>query len=247
MGVKIISNSPAPWNVPVSVPVTRGLEGWFTFDTDSSRFAINRVKGKPKAQVIGTPVAYPTHGRFKGMTNYLRTAIPETDEFTFLVVGKAVVAPTGNVDGVALVASYLGDPVAPGITGYPAGANLFLRSAAGGTAAAARSDGAGGSVPDMVGIPNGSPTSWRILVARAKSGEGTKFFDLTNNTVGIGTDTRQRILNNRTLQIGSAYKDFNGESDISSVAIFSKALTDAEINATAALMRVRMARLGIVV
>lgn len=246
MGIKLVSkDSLAPWNSPVIPPVTRGLEGWFTFDTDVNRFSLNRASGKPNAQVIGAPVAYATHGRFKGMSNYLRTAIPETDEFTFIVVGKAVVAPTGNADGVALVASYLGDPVAPGISGFPAGANLFLRGAAGGTAAAARSDGAGASVPDMVGLSAGSPTSWRILASRGKTGEGTKAFDLTNSTSATGSDIRQRVLNNRLLQIGSAYKDFVGESDISAVAIFSKSLTDAEVSATAAMMRVRMARLGI--
>ena len=35
MGLKLISKgSVAPWNSTVIPAVTRGLEGWFTFDTD---------------------------------------------------------------------------------------------------------------------------------------------------------------------------------------------------------------------
>lgn len=248
MGIKLISNdSIAPWNSKVVPPVTRGLEGWFTFDTDVSRFPFNRAIGKANATILGAPVAFPTHGRFKGMTNFIRTSIPETDEFTFVVVGKALAVPTGNVDGVALVSSYLGDPVAPGVTGYPPGASLFLRGTVGGTGAASRSDGANASVSDMIGLASGSPTAWRILACSGKSGEATKVYDLTNNTSAVGTDVRPRVLNNRMAQIGSAYKDFLGESDISVVAIFSKVLTKAEIDATGAIMRVRMLRLGIVV
>lgn len=248
MGLKFISNdSVAPWNSKVVPPVTRGLEGWFTFDTDVNRFSFNRAIGKPNASIQGAPVAFATHGRFKGMTDFITTQIPETDEFTFIAVGKALVAPTGNLDGVALVSSYLGDPVAAGITGFPPGASLFLRSAAGGTGSVSRSNGSNATVADMIGLPSGSPTSWRILACSGRSGEATKVYDLTNNTAATGSDVRARVLNNRMARIGSAYKDFLGESDISVVAIFSKVLSKAEIDATAAIMRIRMSRLGIVV
>ena len=79
MGIKLVSpGALAPWYTKVIPPVSRGLEGWFCFDTAIERVGFNRALGKSNAKVIGAPVVFSTHARFKGGSNYLETAIAET-------------------------------------------------------------------------------------------------------------------------------------------------------------------------
>lgn len=247
MGIKLISNDTvAPWYAKVVPPVTRGLEGWFTFDTDVARFSLNRVIGKSNGSIIGSPVAYPTHGRFKGNTNFLLTPIKDSDEVTLYAVVKALVAPTSNADGVAPIASYSGTSVTPEIPGSSGGSNIFLRANSVVSAGMARSPGGVYNL-ELLNLVGGSPLSWRLLVAKSKTGDFTKVFDLTNNVSITGTDVTKRPLNDQFFRIGSASRDYAGESDISAAAIYTAYHSDAEIAAVAGAIRKRMLRLGIIV
>ncbi|WP_286912155.1 MULTISPECIES: hypothetical protein [unclassified Pseudomonas] len=60
-------------------------------------------------------------------------------------------------------------------------------------------------------------------------------------------ELKTRVLNNKPFQIGGKDIGNSGLVDISTVAIYSVALTDAEIQLVAGVMRKRMARLGIAV
>ncbi len=82
---------------------------------------------------------------------------------------------------------------------------------------------------------------------RTKTGAKSKIFDITNGISIEGTDTTLRPLADTFFRVGSTTIDYNGESDISAAAIYSAYLTDSEINEVAAVMRKRMARLGITV
>ena len=245
MGTKLISNDTiAPWYSKVVPPVTRGLEGWFTFDTDVSRFAMNRAIGKPNGSIVGNPIAFPTHGRFKGLTNYVRTQARDTDEVTLFVVVKSLLVPTSNADGVAPVSSYRGNSMTPSLPGSSGGSSIFLRGSSVVSAGMSRST-TGVYNLELINIVSGAQTSWRLLCARSKTGSTTKIFDLTNNVSVTGTDVTTRPLCDQFFKIGSATQDYAGESDISSAAIYSAYLTDDEISLVAGAMRRRMARLGI--
>lgn len=252
MGVKIIANDTvAPWNSKVVPPVTRGLEAWFTFDTDAARFAVNRAIGKPSAAVVGTPVAFAGYGRFKGNADYLVTQVKDADAITLFAVVRAVVGPTGDDDGVCVVSTYAGFSAVPELPGYAGGTSLLLRSALGMSAGSPRSSGGVPTVAEIVGTNSaGVPTTWRLLAMRAKSGDVTKVFDLTNNLTVSGANTSQRPFINGVFRIGSpasAATKFMGSSDISAVAIYSAYLSDTEVAAVAGAMRKRMVRLGITV
>jgi hypothetical protein len=248
MGIKLISNDTvAPWNSKVVPPVTRGLEAWFTFDTDAARAYFNRAIGKADAQIVGTPVALSTHMRFKGAVNFLQTQIADTDEVTILVVGKCAVAPSSAADSVLFAGAYKGASVTSGIVGDASGGNLFVSNSTSVSATAARTDGAGNAVSTTHAVVGTPVTSWALRGMRAKTGEVTKIFDLTANVSNSGSSILKRALTGNRLRIGGATEGFLGESDISAVAIYSAALTDDEIAQVAATMRRRMARLGITV
>lgn len=253
MGTQIIDNgSPVAWNQKLVAPVNRGLEGWFQFDTDAARFGFNRALNKSNAAMIGLPVAYATHGRFKGLSNYLQTPIGETEEMTFLVVGKAAAAIPAGASGAGdantpfYVGNYRGMSKTSGYAGAVLGTNLFHVGAATVTGQGARSDGAGGVSNGNVSLTGEAPVNWAIRGIRVSNGE-TKVFNLTSGTSLVIANTASRILADTNIRIGSGTQNFGAEVDISAVVIASVAWTDSEIQAVATKMRNRMLRLGIVV
>lgn len=236
--------APAPHGFVVP-PVSRNLRGWFTFDTDVGSFGRNRARGQPNAQIVGSPIAYPTHGRFKGLQNYLQTQIGDSDEITIMVVGRAVATPTGVADGALLVGGYIGTSQTPGITGAAAGGNIFFNNATSTFCSASRNNGSGATTAGSVSLVGTPPTSWALRAMRAKTGGVSKIFDLTAGISSVGTSVLQRALSDTKIRIGSATTDFAGECDISVVAIWAGYHTDDEIAQNAVLMRNRMQRLGI--
>ncbi|WPE28598.1 hypothetical protein PshuTeo1_43550 [Pseudomonas hunanensis] len=247
MGVKVVANDIiAPWNSRVIPPVTRGLRGWFTFDTDAGRFKLNRAIGGTDAVMVGTPVAYSTHGRFKGGVNYLQTNIEETDEQTILVVGKAVALPASSADGAFYVGNYNGNSKTPGYTGSAFGTSIFHQSPTTLTAGAGRDNGSGVATSGQIGLTV-TPTSWALRAMRTKSLVPTDIYNLTTGAKASSSNALARVLAESNYRIGSATTLFSGEVDISAVAIYDKYLSDDEIAQVATAMRRRMTRLGITV
>ena len=253
MGIKLIANGTvAPWHSKLIPPVTRGLEGWFNFDTDASRFGFNRALGKADADVFGAPVAYATHGRFKGLANFLETQIAESANETIIVVCKAAAAipagSSGNGDANTpfYAGNFYGPTVTAGLTGSSFGVNLFATAQTSLIGAVSRSNGAGGATSGQVPLTGEVATDWAIRCVRATPTE-TATFNLTKNTKTVAPLAAARALASTKVRIGGATTVFAGEADISAVAVYSEALTDAEIAAVAGLMRTRMRRLGITV
>lgn len=252
MGLKFRSNQVGPWYTKVSAPVDQGLEGWFTFDTDAKRFFFNRAKGKADALIVGSPVAYPTHGRFKGLVNYLKTGIRETDGQTLIVVGKAAAqipadaSTSGDANTPFYVGNYRGTSLTEGVAGAAYGSSLYHVSASSLTGSASRVNGAGGATSSVRSVGSGEvATEWGIRAMRASSSYALKVQNLTRNTVAVSADLNARVLSDSVFQIGSGTMVFGGEVDISAVAIYSRVLTDTELSEVAAAMRKRMLRLGI--
>lgn len=252
MGIKFRSNQIGPWHTKINAPVEQGLEGWFTFDTDAKRFFFNRAKGKADGIIVGTPVAYPTHGRFKGLANFIKTAIRETDAQTLIVVGKAAApvpadaSTTGDGNTPFYVGNYRGTSVTEGVAGTAYGTSLYHvrpNTVTGGSTRLG-SSGAPTSAAHSLGAGEVA-TEWGIRTLRSSSSMLTKVQNLTRNTLLQGTDGASRVLSDSVFQIGSGTAAFGGEVDISAVAIYSRALTDTELNEVAAAMRKRMLRLGI--
>lgn len=252
MGVLLVATGAvAPWNSKVALPVMRGLEGYFTFDTDVARFGFNRAPGKLDAIVTGAPLAFPTHGRFNGQSNFLTTKIQETVEQTIIVVGKSAAAvPSGGAqaDQPFYVSNNYGSAVNPPYTGQVAtGVTLSHPDNNRLSASGARDNGSGAPTSGSVSLTATPSNSWAIRAARVASGGVNTAMDLTVNTSAAGANANARVINDKMFRIGGAALNNSALVDISAVAIYSVALTDAEIQLVAGVMRKRMARLGIVV
>lgn len=254
MSVKIISSDTvAPWNSKVLPPVPRGLEGWFTFDTDASRFSRNRAIGKADAKIVGTPVAFAGYGRFKGLTNFIQTEIGETDEQTLIVVGRAVSpipegsSTVGDANTPFYLGNYRGSSITPGVSGVSYGTSLYHVAPATLTGGASRNNGSNAATSSVRSLSGEVPTDWAIRVLRAKSGALLDVRNVTKGTSVAGTDSQARVLTDAKFRIGSGTQAFGAEVDISFAGIHSVFLTDAELAAQVTVIRTRMARLGITV
>lgn len=246
MGVAIVSRgSAAPWYSRVVPPVTRGLVGWFTFDTDIRRLSLNRVPGRGPVQIVGTPAVSGAYARFKGNASYIQTDIPEAAQATIFAVCRtaAPIASASAADSGMYVSTYRGPAVTPGYTGNAFGVSLYQTStglAAGGS----RDNGSGGITSGGTTLTSGEvATSWGLRVVRVGTQNVAR--NLTTGQSSTASPATTRVLTGNNFRIGSATDTYAAEVDISSVAIFSEALTDAEIEKLAEVIRSRARRLGI--
>lgn len=251
MGMNFYTNdSVAPWYTPVRPPVKRGLEAWFNFDTDAARFYRNRAQNKPDADMIGSPVAFSAFGRFKGLSNFLQTKVPESDEMTLIVVGRAAhPVPGGSTVGDEntpfYVGNYRGQAISAGVEGTSYGTNLFHVSPTTLVGGSSRKTDTGVATSAQFSLPNEVPTDWGIRVLRTSSAKGMTVQNITKGTTAHSPDVRQRVLTDTLFRIGGGTYGFAAEVDISAVIMHSVWLSDLELNQQIALPRARMARLGI--
>jgi hypothetical protein len=248
MGLKLISpGALAPWYTKTIAPVTGSLEAWFCFDTALERIGFNRAPGKGNAKIVGSPTVFPTHARFKGGANYLETLVAESASFTILVVGKVpgLLGGTGTPTAAPYVGNYAGQSASPLGAG---GACIYHTTDTTMTGSAWRVNTDGTGTTSSQANANDAPTSWGLRVLRCDGANGTKISNLTTGVSSVQSLATPRVLSVQPLRIGGVYgTTFLGETDISHVAIYSRALSDDEIALVAAAMRKRMLRFGIVV
>lgn len=247
MGVELISvGSQAPWYTKVSPPVTRGLEGWFCFDTDINRIGFNRAPGKKDATIVGLPVVTENYARLKGLANYLTTDINESTDMTILIISRAASIPNGTPGDTTPMhfGNYLGPSAIAGYT-TSYGISLYNQTSDKMTGAATRDNGTGSAVTSAGAIQTETIANWNLRVLRTGNGVTTDYINLTTNTKLSSANTNIRVPSTNKLRIGSGYTTFAGTVDVSHMIAYSVALTDAEISQIAALMRKRATRLGI--
>ena len=254
MGNKIYSrDSVAPWNSFMLPSVQSGLEGWFDCAVEARRGAFNRAMGKQQAQVVGAPVAYATHLRMSLNTGYIQTQIPETVEQTLFTLGRAVGPFPDAANAVIFAGTYLGPvnpaTLPPGVTTSNSyGASIYADNNGNISYAASRDNGAGGMTSAGASISSGAvaSTNWAIRVMRVAAGQ-TNGFDKTGNVQVSSSVPRSRITSMSPFRLGapSGSTTNSGTVDLSQTIIYSRALSDDEINTVVGYMRNRANRLGI--
>lgn len=253
MGTKIVARgSVAPWNSSVLPPVANGLEAWFTFDTAANRLGLNRALGKAPAKVLGEPTMFPGYARFKGMKNYIETDMSESTELTYFILGRAVLpspAVSENDNKPFFMGNYDSPSAQPEL--WPStvyGASLYVNSPSSISSTGTRfTDATNTAITSSPSSVNGGPseTLWAIYSVSISVAGGTV---LTNHTTGVsvtGVNKQGRITGSRKIRIGSAYRGFDAETDISFAAGYSRALSTDEKNQIVDIIRKRASRLGI--
>lgn len=205
-----------------NIPVTSGLEGAYLFGDGVSQAPKNYAPGKANAAVVGSLVA---GANFITMSEagYIDTGIAETADMTILSVfrdstGTSDAQPgfVGNhstlaLGGVALIYS-------------SAGANIS------GQAIKAQAS-------DFASTP-WSMASFTMVAYRPRGSAVSQISNLTTGSSGQSSSTAARTLSAQPIWIGRIPSNsFKGLSDQVACLIFSRALSDSEINTLAVWLR----------
>lgn len=213
------------------IPVTDGLEGAYLFGDGVGQFARNYAPGKANAKVVGSPSSGSGYAMFSEL-GYLDTGIAETAEMTIITVAR---------DSSGFV-----DPV-PGYVG-----NNFSVSAGGvaiyiANTTTLRGNAIKNGAVDYVNV-TGDPATFIAQCLRARSGAASSFTNMTSGVTASSANTTgtRTIDASNTIWIGRLPATaFKGLNDQVATLIYSRAISDSELNQVATWLRSYCASKGI--
>jgi len=264
MGIRIIVKD-ADFSdnaVGYSAPVPEGLEYLNFFGGTAARLQRNLALGKPAAVMVGTPTINADSAIFTPLTHYIQTFAPDAHNKTLFVVARV---PATKVDSMLLSNSR--SPRTTGPAGLPTTTASSLMYRGTGTPGvdqvaeqffATQWDGAtnASSNPTAVVLNNRPVGTLNALIGRTNAGDGllasTKYRKIDNKTTGAklaGSFTGAVFDLAGTYRIGSSYAAFAGTvpTEILFAAIWSRELTDSEIETMYQAVKAYYARRGIAI
>lgn len=216
-----------------TIPVIAGLEGCYIFDGQPGDLGRNYASGRPAASVIGAPVVDGKSARFSGSA-YLDTGISETGSMSIIVVAKASTPPgTGNL--ASLFGNYNSNS-AGGIGMWMQEPTLVRTNAI--------KDGAS----DLLNV-SCTTSNYALLAYRVRSGGYSRLINFTNGDDVQSSGTGVRTLDvTRTLRVGRFYNtSYQAANDQMLCLIYSRLLSDLEVQSVVAWVREHCTRKGVVV
>lgn len=214
-----------------TVPVRDGLEGAYLFGDGVTQIPKNYAQDKPDATVVGALSVGAGYATFNE-TGYLDTGITETADMTVITVARD---STGSADP------------APGLIGNfidaTRGGLAISTNGATGYRATEVKDSTLRSIPILAAQEN-----FTIQALRARNLKTSSLKNLTSGDETIGSSTAARtVYSAGTIWIGRIPNTgFKGFNDQVAALIFSRALTDAELDLVAAWLRGYCASKGII-
>lgn len=241
-------------------PVTRGVQYWGFIGggagvTDAAKLARvrkNWISGKADGGIVGAPVpAVDYTSKFKTATNYIDTGVAETDAMTLLlgfrVPGATASNPTTDLATNGTRPMMMGNMGTGGVGLYISGTTGLPSGVLSG---AANYDNSGTPAVQIGTLTIPDVTAWRMASLTVTPGTGFRLRGLTSGISAYKADTRTRSKNTATstIRIGSTGRnDFLGEHDICFAAVYTVALTDAEIDSIYAAVKSFLAPRGIAI
>ena len=232
-----------------SVPVqTRNIYTFALASLQAGQESLNVLGGDLKASAANrsqlsdrgaaTPMGAPiVNARWLGLktgSNYLDLPFGDFEEMTLMAIARSTDLNT----------SAAAQPVLVGTSdGTPSGASLYVGSA---TSHRTIAYYAGGNAMGS-NVPGAGLNSWSVLVSRvgATGPVGVKTKNMLDGDEGAGVNTGARVLGGHLKIGGGPGSSFGGTSDIAFVAVWSRQLSDAEIDAAYAQLKPEYASYGI--
>lgn len=210
----------------IKLPVMTNLEVCTFMDTSLAKAGRNLAPGKPDLTLVGAPTASDNRVAITSGSAYFQTDCLETTQATLIAVARLTSAGTGAGSRPMLISTFQDQ-----VTNSGFGASLFLSSAAVfGTAGLA-------GLTNWSAAPSITPTNWHFLytiITTTSQKTGSK------TTAVSTTDTlpaNARVTSGRNFRIGSAYASYLGTADMAFAAIYSGALSDANITSLYAWLK----------
>lgn len=229
-------------------PVTDGLEFW-NYYGGASDMRRNLAPNKPAAIPVGDPTGGDFYIRCVGMTDYIQTAAEASAQFTLIAVAKAVMPDAGNAPMISNTGSMsqTGKVTTTGgaiyLNDVTPGNNLMRLSAM----QAANNGGANQMVVASTDDFDASAPGVRMFTGRCEA-DGDRIAKIMGTTLTRGTNSALPAMLGQPYRIGSQYTSGGvGIVDIYAAIIYSRALSDAELDTVYDFVRTFYARRGITI
>lgn len=249
MGTKIVAKDVIAegFSIEYSAAVSRGLEAIHFLNTSPQKAARNYAPGKPSGGVVGNPVAYSDRLACKGLTDYIQTALSESDSMTFFCIARSSEDNSSDAKRPGFFGNYSTSGL--GVDGAAAdGTVMYFRTVGNMAAAAGYGNTAADKTFPLATLSAADAAKWSLYVVQISTA-GITFRDITNNRSstqnGTGGLPRRRSLTK--FQLGSNPSRFGGTCDVAVWQAHSVSLTEDEIATTIADLRGYALRKGIVV
>lgn len=215
-----------------TIPVTDGLESAFLLAHGAAPER-NYAPGKANAAVTGAPTVAAGYTQFNG-ANYLRTGVADTDAITIVAALYDPIypdTPSGDEPG------YLGN---------------YASASTGGIAVYGSANGRinFNAVKSPASAPNlvYDPTAASLFCFRSSSSYLTRIQNLTAGTSEQSSNAGARVVSSNVIRIGTIYLSaFDGPTRIGMVLLYSRVLSDTEVESAATWAREYMASQGVIV
>jgi hypothetical protein len=234
----------------IVMPVMDGLEfvNFYGGDSDPER---NLAPGKDGAIMRGDPTALGGDFfiRCEGTVNWIDLPVSALAEFTFICVAKAVLPDAGSIPLISNTGS------ASQVNGAAiAGAAIYLNDAVAGnnllrltTQQAANNSGSASAIVASTNDFNASTAGWQMFTGRCTAG-GDRISRIMGSALIATTPSALPPMLAQPYRLGSQYNSSaKGKVDIGCAMIFSRALSDAELDAIYSFTRRLYARRGITI
>lgn len=234
----------------IVMPVMDGLEfaNFYGGDSDPER---NLAPGKDRAIMRGDPTALGGDFfiRCEGMVDWIDSPVQALAEFTFICVAKAVLPDAGSIPLISNTGS------ASQTNGeLISGASMFLNDAAAGdnllrltTQQAGNNGGLASNVVASTLDFNASTAGWQMFTGRCTA-SGDRISRIMGTALTATTNSALAPMLAQPYRIGSQYNaNADGLVDIAAAMIYSRALSNAELDQVYNKVRTLYARRGITI
>lgn len=210
------------------IPVVAGLSGAYLFGEGGSMLGYNYAPGMPDAVVVGAPAIGAGFASF-GPDGYLQTAVAETADMTFFSVGRSL-----GADGLAPLVGNFGSSI--GLIMY---LDVAGRLAIGN---AQRTAAGGANLGGEVNI-----AKFQIYGFRAPAAAASTQKNYSRNATAVSSNATARVVSSvGPLRVGRSYSPLASQINDQVLAlVYSRALTDSEMDSVAAWARKYCASKGI--
>jgi len=238
-GIDAAANS-----VGFAPPVSTGLVGWFHVGVTSAASIRNRAASGAAAVVAGAPTFSALgFASFASASERLDTTLADTAQISLLCVARSAAAFNSTSTQPTIIGTYASEAggiagAALQVTGTPSAAPAAT------VAFTASRTNAGVPIQTPASLTVTNFSNWTFLAGVALAGattDGRKIYDKTNGTSAVATPASARLANvGTTIRLGNMTSLLQGACDLAWGAIYTSALTEAEIDLIYAFVKNRL-------
>lgn len=233
-------------------PVAGNLAYWNFLGGDSTKTARNLADGGAASTIVGSPAINSNSAVFGPGTSFLQTSVAQTASSTVIAVFKMPTEASSFV-----VSNYQSQRKDDSVTSN--GMSLYTTAGAAGDGFLAvrfnqsQYSGVAGQATSnsLVELAASVPVAtFRAVVGRCDAATHVrKIVDLTNGTSSSLTSASVEDIGSASLRIGSGYTNtgFTASNEVAFVAIYQRALSDAEISKVYSFLKAYYAGNGITI